>query len=630
VDIALVGLVTLPVAAGLALLIAGRPAARVAAPAAVVVLVAALGLAVLVAVSRPAVSLPLLAGIDAGLAVDGLSAVMVSLVTAVALAVAVFAAAEVDARHRFFGLLLVFVGAMLLTVTATNLVTLLAAWEVMGAMSFALIAHHWTSPRAPASGTTAFLVTRTADVGLYVAAGAALAGGVGTLALADLPSAAGGWRDVLIVGLVVAAVGKSAQLPFSFWLARAMDGPSPVSALLHSATMVAAGGYLLLRVQPLLAGSGWAGPVVAWVGAATVVLLGLVALAQTDLKQLLAASTCSQIGFIVLAAGVGATAGGTLQLVAHAATKALLFLVAGAWLTALGTKQLSTLRGAARRWPLIGVLFAVGALSLAGLPPLSVFFGKDAVLAAAAAASPALYAVGLVGVVVSAAYASAALAPVLGQAPDEPGYDSEQRGTREVPMMARLPLVPLAVAAAVLGAVAEPIRATLGASAEPSPTTSEALLSAVLSAAVVLAVLLPARAALRSPASGGRPPLAELPRVLRVGSRVGPLRGWLGLERLAVRGIAAPTMALARGLSVVDDRVVDGTVRAAAAGARAAAALADRRLDQPLSGFVDRLGGAGRALGRLARRPQTGQLHHYYAQAAGALAVLALFLVLVR
>ncbi|MCX6467382.1 MAG: proton-conducting transporter membrane subunit, partial [Pseudonocardiales bacterium] len=451
-DLALLGLVALPVAAGLGLLVAGRPAGRAAGGAAVGVLAVALGLAVLVAVGRPSVSLRLLAGIDAGLAVDGLSAVMVLLVAAVALAVAVFAAAEVDAPHRFFGLLLVFVGAMMLTVTATDLVTLLAAWEVMGAMSFALVAHHWTSPRPPASGTTAFLVTRTADVGLYVAAGAALAGGVGGLALVDLPRAADGWRDLLLAGLVVAAVGKSAQLPLSFWLARAMDGPSPVSALLHSATMVAAGGYLLLRVEPLLAGSGWAGPVVAWVGAATVVLLGLVALAQTDLKQLLAASTCSQIGFVVLAAGVGGTAGGTLQLVAHAATKALLFLVAGVWLTALGTKRLPGLRGAARRWPVVGVLFAVGALSLAGLPPLSVFFGKDAVLAAAAAASPALYAVGLAGVVVSAAYASAALVAVLGPEPEDPAYDTEQRGTREVPTAARLPLVPLAVGAALLGA----------------------------------------------------------------------------------------------------------------------------------------------------------------------------------
>jgi NADH-quinone oxidoreductase subunit L len=625
VELALAALVAVPVLSGIGLLVAGRPATRVAAPVAVAATAITVVLAVLVAVGRPVVSMPLLAGIDAGLAVDGLSAVMVLVVSAVAFGVVVFAAAEVDARHRFFGLLLVFVGAMLMTVTATNLLTLLAAWEVMGAMSYALVAHRWGVSRAVESGGVAFLVTRTADVGLYVAAGAALAGGVGSLALADLPAAGAGWRDLLTAGLVVAALGKSAQLPFCFWLSRAMDGPSPVSALLHSATMVAAGAYLLVRVEPLLAGSGWAGPLVAWVGAATVVLLGLVALAQTDLKQLLAASTCSQIGFVVLAAGAGGTAGGTLQLVAHAATKSLLFLVAGAWLTALGTKQLAALRGSARRWPLVGLLFAVGALSLAGLPPLSIFFGKDAVLAAAAATSPALYVAGLVGVVVSAAYAAAALVAVLGAAPRDAAYGSEQPGTREIPRSARWPLVALAAAAAVLGLAAEPVRAALGAGDEPSPTAVEALVSGVLAVAVVLAVVLAARASLR-----GAAVLPELPVPVRIGSRAGPLRGWLGLERAARVGVVAPTMAAARALSAFDRRVVDGVVWAAAATGRSAARLADLRVEPLISGAVTGIGRSGRALGRLARRPQTGQLHHYYAQAAGALAVLALFLVLVR
>jgi NADH-quinone oxidoreductase subunit L len=623
---ALVALVSVPVLAGLALLVAGRSANRIAAPAAICAASVALLLAVLVAIGRPAVSSPLLAGIEAGLAVDGLSAVMVLTVTAVALAVTVFAAAEVDARYRFFGLLLVFVGAMLLTVTATNLLTLLAGWEVMGAMSYALIAHHWRQPRPPESGAVAFLTTRTADLGLYIAAGAALAGGVGGLALAELPAASSGWRDLLTAGVVIAALGKSAQLPFSFWLARAMDGPSPVSALLHSATMVAAGGYLLLRLEPLLAASSWAGTVVAWVGVTSAVLLGAVALAQTDLKQLLAASTCSQIGFIVLAAGVGGTAGGTLQLVAHAVTKSLLFLVAGAWLTALGSKQLPALRGAARRWPLVGLVFAAGALSLAGVPPFSIFFGKEAVLAAAAQASPALYVAGLLGVVVSAAYAAAALAAVVGRPPDDDTlYDTELRGTREIPTLARIPLVPLALAAAVLGSAAEPVRAALDATTEPTPTLTEALLSGAVSVAVVLAVLLPARAALRGDAV-----LPELPRVVAACARVGPLREWLGLERLAERAVATPTLALARALSVFDARAVDGAVWAGAATVRTAAQLADLRVEAAVSRSVLRLARAAVAMGRLARRPQTGQLHHYYAQAACALAVLALFLLVVR
>src|SRR5699024_1868484 len=125
--------------------------------------------------------------------------------------------------------------------------------------------------------------------------------------LAGLPQVPAGWRDVIAAGILVAAVGKSAQLPFAFWLSRAMAGPSPVSALLHSAAMVAMGGYLLLRSAPLLQATGWAATTTAWIGALTAVILGAVAVAQRDLKQLLAASTAAQLGFVVLAVGLAAT-----------------------------------------------------------------------------------------------------------------------------------------------------------------------------------------------------------------------------------------------------------------------------------------------------------------------------------
>src|SRR5699024_10832582 len=202
---------------------------------------------------------------------------------------------------------------------------------------------------------------------------------------------------------------SSDLLPFSFWLSGAMQGPSPVSALLHSAAMVAMGGFLLLRVEPLLAATGWAGPVAAWLGMLTAVLMGIVALAQRELKQLLAASTVAQLGFVVLAAGVGAVSGGAAHLVAHASTKALLFLAAGAWLTAWGTEDLARLRGVGRRWRVVGVCASVGALALAGIAPLSLWATKDAVLAAALEASPWLYAAGLLASALSAAYAGKAL-----------------------------------------------------------------------------------------------------------------------------------------------------------------------------------------------------------------------------
>jgi len=501
--------------------------------------------------------------------------------------------------------MLLFAGAMLLTVTATGLALLLMAWELMGATSWALVGYRWREPHRARAADVAFLTTRGADLGLYLAAGAAIAGGVGTLELAELPTAAEPWLAVLTAGIVVAALGKSAQLPFSFWLSRAMAGPSPVSALLHSATMVAAGGYLLLRTQPVLAASGWGEPVVAWVGAATVVVLGLVAVAQTDLKQLLAASTAAQVGFIVLAAGVGGVAGGTLQFVAHAATKAALFLAAGAWLTALGTKALPALRGAARRYPLVGVTFTVAAAALAGLPPLSLWVSKDAVLAATLQRSPALYGAGLVGAVISAVYSTKAVWFVWRPEPVgvAAGWDAEEPGTRRVTACATAPLLALAGSAAVLGVLG------LLPLAGVAPAAWELALSAVLAIG----------------AAAGAWRWGE-----RLSGAPAALRDWLWLERAAEVLVVAPTMALARALAVADDRVVHRAVLTVPDAAMWLARQSARRAEFSIASVVGAVGSSARRLGTLARRPQTGQLHQYYAQAAVAFAVLALLVVVVR
>jgi NADH:ubiquinone oxidoreductase subunit 5 (subunit L)/multisubunit Na+/H+ antiporter MnhA subunit len=601
-------------------------------------------LAVLAAVGRPQVRAPLLAGTDLALAVDGLSAVMVVTVAVVTLLVLLFSGADLrpgEARARFFGLMLVFTGAMLLTVTATNLLVLLFAWELMGAMSYALIGFWWREPDRVRSANTAFLVTRTADVGQYIAAGAALAG-AGSLAFTALPGASSGWRDVIAAGLIVSALGKSAQLPFSFWISRAMAGPSPVSALLHSATMVAAGGYLLLRQRPLLEAVDWAGPTVAWTGALTAVALGAVAVVQSDLKQLLAASTSAQIGFVVLAAGVGATAGGASQLVAHAAVKSALFLAAGAWLTSRGTKALRSLRGVAREDRVLGAATALALLALAGIPPLSLWLTKDSVLAVARQDSLALYVVALAGSVLSAAYAGRALAVLVTvRRKDERAdpRDVEEQPTGHLPGLAVGSVVVLAALGAVLGVQALPVveeryADSFGGDAVV-PGLAELALSAAL-ALLVVVVLLRSRGAL---------PTAP-----------GPLRGWLGLEALSTAGVLRPTLALARGLARVDDRVLDrgvlaaaGAVRGAARGlargddrvldrgVEASAALTVRAADRAsagdvrgVDGGVSALAAATRRLGVLARRPQTGQLHQYYAQAAVVLAVLLLVVLIGR
>ncbi|MEI7031687.1 proton-conducting transporter membrane subunit [Streptomyces pratensis] len=642
-------LVALPLGGGSVLVLTGRRCPRAVPALGVAVAVVTLGVAVAAAVARPAAGAPLFTGARAGLAVDGLSAVMAVTVAAVTTAVLLSALGEgapAGNRGRFFGLMLVFAGAMLVAVTATTLPLLLMGWEVMGATSWALIGHQWQDPARTRAAGVAFLTTRTADLGLYLAAGAALAGQAGSLDLAALPLTGSPWLHAVTAGVIAAALGKSAQLPFSFWLSGAMRGPSAVSALLHSATMVAAGAYLLLRLHPLLAATGWAGPLVAWTGAVTALVLGVVAVAQTDLKQLLAASTSAQIGFMVLAAGSGGTAAGTAQLVAHAATKSGLFLAAGAWLTALGTKRLSALRGAARSYPLVGAAFTVGALTLAGLPPLSLWAAKDEVLAAARAEGTGPYAVGLAAAAVAAAYSVKAVHYVTRPLPEEAesGYDTERRGTRRICAATPPPLLALTLAAAVLGVLALPGPASwwerlTGDQGAVSPQPWEYGLSAgVAVGAAALAWW-----------GASRPGLA--PR-----AAVGWAHGWLHLERAAHFLVVRPVLGLARALAHIDDRVVAGAVRAAgrggltasrfarrlddrgadravrqtARGTTAAARLARRVEDDGVDSAVRAIASGARNLGRWARRPQTGLLHQYYAQAAVGFVVLVLIILLVR
>lgn len=599
-------------------------------------------LSLLVALARPQVSVRFMAGSDLALGVDALSALVVPTVAVVTLLVLVFSAGEIRrSRARFHGLMLVFASSALVTATAQTLPALLFAWEVMGATSFALIGFWWREQRRVSAGITAFVTTRAADVGLYLAAGAALAGGAG-LTLADLPEGSEGWRHVVAAGVLVAALGKAAQLPFAFWLSRAMEGPSPVSALLHSAAMVAMGGYLLLRTEPLLASTGWAAPAAAWTGAVTALLLGAVALAQQDLKQLLAASTSAQLGFVVMGAGLGSVSGGAAHLVAHASTKALLFLAAGAWLTALGTKHLTGLRGVGRRWPLVGWASTLGILSLAGVAPLALWATKDTVLAAALTRSPWLYAVGLAAAALSAAYAGKILVavwrhvPAAERAQVEGHLGEEERGTGHVGVLERAPMVVLALGALVLGVLAlPPVGDTLARALgeEPlHPTPVEMVVSAGI-ALTVLALIW-----------------------WRPAPRPGWARDWLSLEPATRAVVVRPTLALAQVLARFDDRVLDRVVTGSAAGAlgvaRRAARFDDRVLDGAvesgsrasvkaaqragraddrwLDGAVEQLAARVRQLGRLARRPQSGQVHHYYVQAVAVLAVGVLLLLTVR
>ncbi|GAA0491480.1 NADH-quinone oxidoreductase subunit L [Streptomyces olivaceiscleroticus] len=616
-------LITVPPATGTVLAIAGRRADRAAPAVGVAAAALALVLAVHAAFRQPSVSAALLSGLPFGLAADGLSGVLAVTVAAVTVAVLLFSVGDIgpgEARARFFGLMLLFSGAMLVTVTATTLPALLMSWEVMGATSWALIAYWWQDTVRVAAAGTAFLTTRAADLGLYLAAGAAVAGGR-TAALGDLDRLSGPWLHLATAGIVVAALGKSAQLPFSFWLSKAMQGPGPVSALLHSATMVVAGAYLLIRLGPLLAAAGWGADAVAWTGAGTALALGLVAAAQRDLKQLLAASSCAQIGFMVLVAGVGSTVGGTLQLIAHAAAKSLAFLVAGYWLTWLGTKSLPELRGAARRRPAAGIAFTVAALGLAGVPPLSLWAAKDVLLAAALERSAGLYAVGLAAAALSAVYSAKALWYVWQPRSDRPSRPDlppyARRTGHRLPASLALPFAALSLATVALSALVLPparqaLARTLGVTGT-MPHAWEFALSAVLA---------PAAGAAAWAWGARRVPLPT--PVIRWVS------GWLGLERAAHAVCVRPVQRLATALAAFDDRVLDRGVEGLARGTVRLAGVMNRHAEAAVDGAVQGVAAVSRGLGRLARRPQTGQLHTYLAQAVAACTVLAVVLVLVR
>ena len=631
----LVALVALPAVVGALLLFGGLGrghTARLLQVVAAPVTVATAGLvlvgALLVALTNANVTLPFLSGGPLGMGVDGLSALLVVTVAVVSLLVLLFAVGEIaDSRSRFFGLMLVFVAAVLLTVTATTLTALLAGWEVMGATSYALIGFWWRDRERVESGTTALVVTRLADLGLYVAAGAAFAGFASVPALRDEPLLALSrlselptpWVHVAAAGVLTAAFGKAAQLPFSFWISRAMAGPSPVSALLHSAAMVAMGGYLLLRLQPLLAAAGWAADVAAWGGAVTALVMGAVAVAQRDLKQLLAASTSSQLGFVMLAAGITASGGavpaGAMQLIAHAFTKGLLFLAAGAWLTALGTKSLVGLRGAARSYRLVGVTFTIGALALAGVPPLSLWVTKDEVLAAARAQSLPLYLTGLAAAVMSGLYAGKAVAMVWRRPPPHGNAQQvlENVATGHVGFIEKVVLAGMSVAAALLGIVGLPfvderVRAALGVPAASSVNLGQMGTSGLLAAATVaLALRWPQR--------------LDEPRWLL---------GWLGAERASAALVVRPTLALSRWLARFDDEVLDAAVERTVPAVQRIAARAARIDDTNVDGTVRAVISASQRLADVARRPQTGQLHQYYAQAAGVLGAAVLLLLITR
>ncbi len=411
---------------------------------------------------------------------DPLSAVAGVTVTVVGAAVLVYSvdymadASTADLR-RFFALMNLFLAGMLAVVLAADSVSLFLGWELMGLCSFFLIAYYVTEPRAVAAGRKAFVITRIADAALL--AGLLLlfleAGTIRLDTLIPTGAAMEGPRRALIAALLlVGALGKSAQLPFQTWLPTAMAGPTPVSALLHSATMVAAGAFLLARFAPVFATTPGVSAAMAVFGVATAAFGATCAVAQTDTKRLLAYSSISQIGLMVLAVGVGAPEVAVAHFVVHAAFKSLLFMAAAAMAHAAhGDTAIAALAGARKRTPVAFWTFAAGAASLAGLPIVTAgWWSKEAVLSAAF--SDGVFGILLWALAVAAAVLTGAYAfrPVFTAALDRddlpephvpPHHDTGDEASHEGPATV-VPLVFLAVLSLAGGLLVEPIVRFLG------------------------------------------------------------------------------------------------------------------------------------------------------------------------
>ena len=382
------------------------------------------------------------------LRLDPLSALMVALVTPVSLPVFVYAAQHMagDPRYpRFFALLSLFVAAKLTLVLADDLVLLFAAWELVGFCSYMLIGFWFERSHVPPAATQAFLVTRVADAAL-IAGLLLLVRLMGSSSIGEVLLAAEGGRAAgpllatATLLLFVGAMGKSAQFPLHGWLPDAMAGPTPVSALIHSATMVVAGVYLVARFFPLFEATGLL-PVVAWVGAVSALFGAVVALGQENLKRLLAYSTMSQIGLMFVGLGAGSFTAAMLLLTGQAFYKSLLFLGAGSVGHAVGSTDFRAMGGLARRMPVTFATFAVGALALAGLPVTLAWPVKDAVLGAAWRASPVLFAVALIASLFTALYTARALALAFFGHPRSPAAE----GAHESPRALLAPKIALAV-----------------------------------------------------------------------------------------------------------------------------------------------------------------------------------------
>src|SRR5438067_861421 len=391
-----------------------------------------------------------------GLTLDPLSRTMVVLVSGVGAAIHIYSLGYMRAdegRSRYFAALSLFMFAMLGIVLANNFIMLFMFWELVGFTSYVLIGHWFYRDAAADAANKAFITTRIGDFGFMI--GILMVWmATGSIVFAEIAPRMSALSNHSTFSTVVAllifcgAVGKSAQFPLHVWLPDAMEGPTPISALIHAATMVAAGVYMLVRVAFVVQASSTALLIIAWIGTITAALAALIATQQNDIKRILAYSTISQLGYMIMAVGLASNEAAMFHLFTHAFFKALLFLAAGSILMMLHHEQnIWRMGGLSRRLPITFLTFAVGALALIGCPPFSGFFSKDAILALAYEHNTPIFAVALFTAFLTAFYVIRLLVIVFFGKP----RSDIARESHESPAVMTAPLIVLAILATLGG-----------------------------------------------------------------------------------------------------------------------------------------------------------------------------------
>ena len=543
--------------------------------------------------------------IPLGFVLDPLNGAMLAMVTFIGLLIFIYSAGYMkddERMARFFCYLSLFAAGMLGLVLANSLLLLFMCWEIVGVASYLLISFWFHKPEAAAAGKKAFIVTRIGDMGFLI--GILLAfKTTGTLTLYDggqglletLPSGmvwgmqASGLISLL---LFMGAIGKSGQLPLHVWLPDAMEGPTPVSALIHAATMVAAGVFLVARAIPLFEAGGTL-PVVAWTGAITALVAAFIALGQYDLKRILAYSTVSQLGLMMVGLGVAGVSVGMFHLLTHAFFKALLFLGAGSIIHGCHEEQdIRKMGGLAKPMPVTTIAYLCGTLALVAFPFTSGFFSKDEILAGAWATNQPVFWIAAAASLLTAVYMTRQCMYVF------PGTHRGAHTPHESPRIMTVPLVILALFALGLGGLAkDSVLAKLPGEAAQHETIVIVVSIAVALGGIALGWLIYRGRALGQAAD----PLAVTPLVRKL---------WFDeLYAATVGRLWSLAIIIAEQLNELLLRVRDLAVLLADRTGNAFAIGGDRKLIDTLAfdGMCNRLRSAGHAV----TRPQNGFLPGY-------------------